>query len=136
MSRGPGPATPQTADVPCPPWQVLVEALYFSLVAKRLHPEEDDTLVENPFVEHVSEKINKVRPPQGFALFQAKEEARKVKLLHKMLKVRAGEAGCLLTPRAAQGWLPGPSKGPQTLPAPCWAPGHPQSPPKDLRCSV
>lgn len=70
----------------CP--QVLLEALYFSLVAKRLHPEEDDTLVEHPFVEHVSEKISKVRPPQGFALFQAKEEARKVKLLHRMLKVR------------------------------------------------
>lgn len=68
--------------------QVLLEALYFSLVAKRLHPEEDDTLVEHPFVEHVSEKIGKVRPPQGFALFQAKEEARKVKLLHRMLKVR------------------------------------------------
>lgn len=44
--------------------------------------------MEYPFVEHVSEKINKVRPPQGFALFQAKEEARKVKLLHKMLKVK------------------------------------------------
>ncbi|XP_074867229.1 polycystin-1 isoform X3 [Carettochelys insculpta] len=68
------------------PLKVLLEALYFALVAKRLHPEEDDTLVEQPFVEHVSEKINKVRPPQGFALFQAKEEARKVKLLHKMLK--------------------------------------------------
>ncbi|KAH0631741.1 hypothetical protein JD844_019498 [Phrynosoma platyrhinos] len=68
------------------PLKVLVEALYFSLVAKRLHPEEDDTLVEYPFVEHVSEKIGKVRPPQGFALFQAKEEARKVKLLHSLLK--------------------------------------------------
>lgn len=45
-------------------------------------------MVEHPFVEHVSEKISKVRPPQGFALFQAKEEARKVKLLHRMLKVR------------------------------------------------
>ncbi|NWI51405.1 PKD1 protein, partial [Calyptomena viridis] len=68
------------------PLKVVLEALYFSLVAKRLHPEEDDTLVEQPFVEHVSEKISKVRPPQGFALFQAKEEARKVKLLHRMLK--------------------------------------------------
>ncbi|XP_071616991.1 polycystin-1 isoform X1 [Heliangelus exortis] len=68
------------------PLKVLLEALYFSLVAKRLHPEEDDTLVEHPFVEPVSEKISKVRPPQGFALFQAKEEARKVKLLHRMLK--------------------------------------------------
>ncbi|NWU09198.1 PKD1 protein, partial [Cephalopterus ornatus] len=68
------------------PLKVLLEALYFSLVAKRLHPEEDDTLVEQPCVEHVSEKISKVRPPQGFALFQAKEEARKVKLPHRMLK--------------------------------------------------
>uniref|UniRef100_A0A8D0H915 Polycystin 1, transient receptor potential channel interacting n=1 Tax=Sphenodon punctatus TaxID=8508 RepID=A0A8D0H915_SPHPU len=68
------------------PLKVLLEALYFSLVVRRLHPEEDDTLVEYPFIEHVSEKINKVRPPQGFALFQAKEEARKVKLLHQMLK--------------------------------------------------
>ncbi|XP_053131913.1 polycystin-1 isoform X2 [Hemicordylus capensis] len=68
------------------PLKVVLEALYFSLVAKRLHPEEDDTLVEHPFVEHVSEKISKVRPPQGFALFQAKEEARKVKLLHRLLK--------------------------------------------------
>uniref|UniRef100_A0A670JHV8 Polycystin 1, transient receptor potential channel interacting n=1 Tax=Podarcis muralis TaxID=64176 RepID=A0A670JHV8_PODMU len=68
------------------PSKVLLEALYFSLVAKRLHPEEDDTLVEYPFVEHVSEKIGRVRPPQGFALFQAKEEAKKVKLLHGLLK--------------------------------------------------
>ncbi|NXB54216.1 PKD1 protein, partial [Leucopsar rothschildi] len=68
------------------PLKVLLEALYFSLVAKRLHPEEDDTLVEQPCVEHVSERISRVRPPQGFALFQAKEEARKVKLLHRMLK--------------------------------------------------
>ncbi|ETE60065.1 Polycystin-1, partial [Ophiophagus hannah] len=70
------------------PLKILLEALYFSLVAKRLHPEEDDTLVEHPIVEHVSEKIGKVRPPQGFALFQAKEEARKVKLLHSLLKVK------------------------------------------------
>ncbi|EMP36912.1 Polycystin-1 [Chelonia mydas] len=66
------------------PLKVLLEALYFALVAKRLYPEEDDTLVEYPFVEHVSEKINKVRPPQGFALFQAKEEARKSFLIYML----------------------------------------------------
>ncbi|KAM8960057.1 polycystin-1 [Pelodytes ibericus] len=68
------------------PLKVLLEALYFALVVKRLHPEEEDTLVECPLVEKVSERITKVRPPQGFALFQAREEARKVKLLHRMLK--------------------------------------------------
>lgn len=67
--------------------QVLLEALYFSLVAKRLHPDEDDTLVESPAVTPVSERVPRVRPPHGFALFLAKEEARKVKRLHKMLRV-------------------------------------------------
>ncbi|XP_075421835.1 polycystin-1 isoform X2 [Ascaphus truei] len=68
------------------PLKVVVEALYFAMVVKRLHPEEEDTLVEFPLVEQVSERVTKVRPPQGFALFQAREEARKVKLLHRMLK--------------------------------------------------
>lgn len=69
------------------PLKVLLEALYFSLVAKRLHPDEDDTLVESPAVTPVSERVPRVRPPHGFALFLAKEEARKVKRLHDMLKV-------------------------------------------------
>ncbi|XP_052615024.1 polycystin-1 isoform X6 [Peromyscus californicus insignis] len=68
------------------PLKVLLEALYFSLVAKRLHPDEDDTLVESPAVTPVSERVPRVRPPHGFALFLAKEEARKVKKLHDMLK--------------------------------------------------
>nr|XP_045017588.1 polycystin-1 isoform X2 [Jaculus jaculus] len=68
------------------PLKVLLEALYFSLVAKRLHPDEDDTLVESPAVTPVSERVPRVRPPHGFALFLAKEEARKVKRLHGMLK--------------------------------------------------
>lgn len=77
-----------------PPAQVLLEALYFSLVAKRLHPDEDDTLVESPAVTPVSERVPRVRPPHGFALFLAKEEARKVKRLHKMLRVsQAAAAG-------------------------------------------
>ncbi|XP_042554282.1 polycystin-1 isoform X1 [Dipodomys spectabilis] len=68
------------------PLKILLEALYFSLVAKRLHPEEDDTLVESPAVTPVSERVPRVRPPHGFALFLAKEEARKVKKLHGMLR--------------------------------------------------
>ncbi|XP_072337691.1 polycystin-1 isoform X1 [Scyliorhinus torazame] len=68
------------------PLKVLTEALYFALVAKRAHPDEDDNLIEEPRVEQISEKIGKVRPPQGFGLLQAKEEARKVQVLHRMLK--------------------------------------------------
>lgn len=80
------------------PLQVLLEALYFSLVAKRLHPDEDDTLVESPAVTPVSERVPRVRPPHGFALFLAKEEARKVKRLHDMLKVSPGHCSTTLAP--------------------------------------
>ncbi|XP_067912634.1 polycystin-1 isoform X2 [Heterodontus francisci] len=68
------------------PLKVLTEALYFAVVAKRIHPDEDDNLVEKPRVEQISEKIGKVRPPQGYGLLQAKEEAKKVQILHRMLK--------------------------------------------------
>ncbi|XP_048407707.2 polycystin-1 isoform X2 [Stegostoma tigrinum] len=68
------------------PLKVLTEALYFAVVAKRIHPDEDDNLVAKPRVEQTSEKISKVRPPQGYGLLQAKEEARKVQILHRMLK--------------------------------------------------
>ncbi|XP_006893940.1 PREDICTED: polycystin-1 [Elephantulus edwardii] len=68
------------------PLKVLLEALYFSLVAKRLHPDEDDMLVESAAVAPVSERVPRVRPPHGFALFLAKEEARKVKRLHGVLR--------------------------------------------------
>ncbi|XP_040829428.1 polycystin-1-like isoform X2 [Ochotona curzoniae] len=68
------------------PLKVLLEALYFSLLAKRLHPDEDDSLVGSPAVTPVGERVPRVRPPHGFALFLAKEEARKVKRLHGMLK--------------------------------------------------
>ncbi|XP_078096827.1 polycystin-1 [Mustelus asterias] len=68
------------------PLKVLTEALYFAVVAKRVHPDEDDNLVEKPRVEQISEKIGKVRPPQGYGLLQAKEEARKVQVLHRILK--------------------------------------------------
>eukprot|EP00061_Rhincodon_typus_P018223 g47315.t1 len=67
-------------------FSVLTEALYFAVVAKRIHPDEDDNLVAKPRVEQTSEKISKVRPPQGYGLLQAKEEARKVQILHRMLK--------------------------------------------------
>ena len=81
--------------------QVLLEALYFSLVAKRLHPDEDDTLVESPAVTPVSERVPRVRPPHGFALFLAKEEARKVKRLHGMLRVSSGHAASACPPSLA-----------------------------------
>uniref|UniRef100_A0A8C9VGF5 Polycystic kidney disease 1a n=1 Tax=Scleropages formosus TaxID=113540 RepID=A0A8C9VGF5_SCLFO len=68
------------------PLKVLAEGLYFALRVRRLRPEERDELVESPRVEPVSQRVPRVRPPQGFALFQAREEARRVRVLHGLLK--------------------------------------------------
>ncbi|KAK9981572.1 hypothetical protein ABG768_001099 [Culter alburnus] len=68
------------------PLKVLLEGVYFSLVVGRLRAEEQDVLVDCPRVERVIQRVPRVRPPQGFALSQAREEARKVRLLHTMLK--------------------------------------------------
>ncbi|XP_076151518.1 polycystin-1 isoform X2 [Alosa pseudoharengus] len=68
------------------PLKMVCEGLYFALVVRRVRAEEQDVLVEWPRVERVSQRIPRVRPPQGFALSQARDEARKVRLLHRMLK--------------------------------------------------
>lgn len=57
------------------------------MYVRRLRPEDQDVLVEFPRVERVVQRVSKVRPPQGFALSQARQQARKVHMLHTMLKV-------------------------------------------------
>eukprot|EP00062_Callorhinchus_milii_P004488 gi/632943693/ref/XP_007887086.1/ PREDICTED: polycystin-1-like [Callorhinchus milii] len=68
------------------PIKVLCEALLLALVTKPVDPDEDDNLVEEPLIKKMSEKISKVRPPYGYGLLQAKEEARKVRALHTIMK--------------------------------------------------
>lgn len=63
------------------------EAVYYAVHVRRLRPEDQDVLVEFPRVERVVQRVSKVRPPQGFALSQARQQARKVHMLHAMLKV-------------------------------------------------
>ncbi|KAM4584954.1 polycystin-1 [Odontesthes bonariensis] len=68
------------------PIKVLCEAVYYALHVRRLRPEDQDVLVEFPRVERVVQRVTRVRPPQGFALSQARNQARKVQMLHSMLK--------------------------------------------------
>ncbi|KAK5866300.1 hypothetical protein PBY51_020501 [Eleginops maclovinus] len=68
------------------PIKVLCEAVYYAVCVHRLRPEEQDVLVEFPRVERVVQRVPRVRPPQGFALSQARHQARKVHMLHTMLK--------------------------------------------------
>lgn len=72
--------------------QVLFEAVYYAAYVRRLRPEDQDVLVEFPRVERVVQRVSRVRPPQGFALSQARQQARKVHMLHTMLKVGENRA--------------------------------------------
>lgn len=62
----------------------------------RLRPEDQDVLVEFPRLERVVQRVARVSPPQGFALSQARHQARKVTMLHTMLKVSRRESGVLM----------------------------------------
>lgn len=75
---------------------MLCEAVYYAVCVHRLRPEDQDVLVEFPRVERVVQRVPRVRPPQGFALSQARHQARKVHMLHTMLKVSQREAGGVL----------------------------------------
>lgn len=68
------------------PVKVICEAVYYAVCVRRLRPEDQDVLVEFPRVERVVQRVHHVRPPQGFALSQARHQARKVHMLHTMLK--------------------------------------------------
>uniref|UniRef100_A0A3B4ATD7 Uncharacterized protein n=1 Tax=Periophthalmus magnuspinnatus TaxID=409849 RepID=A0A3B4ATD7_9GOBI len=68
------------------PIKVICEAAYYAVCVRRLRPEDQDVLVEFPRVERVVQRVHRVRPPQGFALSQARQQARKVHMLHTMLK--------------------------------------------------
>lgn len=68
------------------PMKVICEAVYYAVCVRRLRPEDQDVLVEFPRVERVVQRVHRVRPPQGFALSQARHQARKVHMLHTMLK--------------------------------------------------
>ncbi|XP_066559064.1 polycystin-1 [Amia ocellicauda] len=68
------------------PAKVLVQALFLALVVKPVDPDEHDTLVEEPLVKKATERMGKVRPPCGYGLLHAKEEARKVRALRSLMK--------------------------------------------------
>ncbi|XP_067914731.1 polycystin-1 [Heterodontus francisci] len=68
------------------PLKVLCDALILALIIKPVDADEDDNLVEEPLVRKTSERISKVRAPYGYSLLQAKEEARKVRALHTLMK--------------------------------------------------
>lgn len=69
--------------------QVCVQALFYAVVLRPVDPEVNDRLGQETVIKREGAKQGgKVHPPCGFGLLQAKEEARKVRALRSLMKVK------------------------------------------------
>uniref|UniRef100_A0ACB8EKF9 Uncharacterized protein n=1 Tax=Sphaerodactylus townsendi TaxID=933632 RepID=A0ACB8EKF9_9SAUR len=64
---------------------VVIGALHAALLSKPVEC-EGEVLVEKPLVKQMPERVGKVRVPCGYGLLQAKEEAKKVRVLRRMMR--------------------------------------------------
>lgn len=66
-----------------------MQALIYTALWRPVDPEVEDQLAqETTVVRTFGEHGSKVRPPCGYGLLQAKEEARKVRALRSLMRVR------------------------------------------------
>ncbi|KAM6897519.1 polycystin-1 [Xenentodon cancila] len=69
------------------PLKVCVQALICTVLSKPVDPEVEEVLAqETTVVRTFGEHCGKVRPPCGYGLLQAKEEARKVRALRSLMR--------------------------------------------------
>lgn len=65
-----------------------MQALLYTVLWRPVDPEVEDQLAqETTVMRAVGDQGGKVRPPCGYGLLQAKEEARKVRALRSLMKV-------------------------------------------------
>uniref|UniRef100_A0A8C9QTD1 Polycystic kidney disease 1b n=1 Tax=Scleropages formosus TaxID=113540 RepID=A0A8C9QTD1_SCLFO len=78
-------ALPETMVLSC---KVCVQALFLAAVVRPVDPEVEERLSQEPAVKRGPlEQGDKVRPPCGYGLLHAKEEAHKVRALKSLMKV-------------------------------------------------
>lgn len=66
-----------------------MQALIYTVLWRPVDPEVEEQLAqETTVVRAFGEHCKKVRPPCGYGLLQAKEEARKVQALRSLMRVR------------------------------------------------
>ncbi|XP_066519118.1 polycystin-1 [Hoplias malabaricus] len=69
------------------PLMICVRALFLAAVVKPVDPEVEDRLAQETVVQRLGEEQGiKVRPPCGYGLLQAKEEARKIRTLQALMR--------------------------------------------------
>nr|XP_056704434.1 polycystin-1-like [Euleptes europaea] len=67
------------------PLKVVIGALHAALISKPVES-EGEMLVDEPLVKQMPERVGKVRVPCGYGLLQAKEEAKKVRVLRGLMR--------------------------------------------------
>ncbi|AWP17296.1 putative polycystin-1-like [Scophthalmus maximus] len=79
------------------PLKVCVQALIYTVLWRPVDPEVEDLLAQDTTVVRSSgEQGAKVRPPCGYGLLQAKDEARKVRALRSLVRHCVGQLFFLL----------------------------------------
>nr|XP_023692667.1 polycystin-1-like isoform X3 [Paramormyrops kingsleyae] len=69
------------------PLKVFVQALFMAIVVRPVDPEVEERLAQEAIVQKVCvAQGGRVRPPCGYGLLHAKEEARKVRVLRSLMK--------------------------------------------------
>lgn len=72
-----------------------MQALVYTTLWRPVDPEVEDYLAQETTVVKTSpENDGKIRPPCGYGLLQAKEEARKVRALRSLMRVGKDSKVC------------------------------------------
>lgn len=68
--------------------QICIQALYLAAVVRPVDPEVEERLAQETEVRRTEEHLeDKVHPPCGYGLLQAKEEAWKLRKLRALMRV-------------------------------------------------
>lgn len=68
--------------------KICVQALYLAAVVRPVDPEVEERLAQETEVRRTEDDLgDKVHPPCGYGLLQAKEEARKLRKLRALMRV-------------------------------------------------
>lgn len=72
--------------------KICVQALYMAVVVRPVDPEVEERLAQETEVRRTEDDVgDKVHPPSGYGLLQAKEEAWKLKKLRVLMRVSTNQ---------------------------------------------
>ncbi|XP_077979376.1 polycystin-1-like [Glandiceps talaboti] len=68
------------------PLKVVAIAFFCAICRRPLDDYSDDDIIDDPIVKNLEGPSHNIKPPGGYALIQAKEEAKKITIMYSLLK--------------------------------------------------